>query len=160
LIAASLRVPGVELVIAGDGPDEAALRGQAGGVANIRFLGRVDAARLVEERAAAWAVALPSTWYENAPLALLEAYASGRAVLAAAHGGLLEMVDEDVTGWLVPPGDVDAWEGTLRRVEREHEGLARMGGAARTRAEERYRFEGFVSAYERAYRSVAGLSGP
>ena len=158
LIRAAREVPDVEVVVAGTGPEQDTLQAMAADCDHVRFVGRLDAASLREERSKAWAEVLPSVWYENAPLSLLESYAMGRPVIAAAHGGLLEMVESDETGWLVPPGDDAAWQAALRRVAAEPDALATMGDAARRRLDRDYRFEDCVTSYEALYEETMGLS--
>lgn len=61
------------------------------------------------------ALVLGSIWPENAPLIVLEARAVGCPVIAPAIGGIPEIVEDGVDGWLYPPGDVDALAAALRR---------------------------------------------
>lgn len=65
----------------------------------------------------AWAsvVAVPSTQPEPFGLVAIEAMSAGRAVLAANHGGLSELVEDRITGELLPPGDAVAWRDALLR---------------------------------------------
>lgn len=58
--------------------------------------------------ATARALVLGSRWPENAPLVVLEARAAGCPVIAPAVGGLPELVEPGVDGWLYPAGDADA----------------------------------------------------
>jgi glycosyltransferase involved in cell wall biosynthesis len=154
LVTAAREAPDVEVGIAGRGPLEAELQARAEGIPNVQFLGWLDADALRQELGRAWAVALPSVWYENAPLSLLEAYAAGRPVLASDRGGLPEMVEEEHSGRLVPAGDVTAWTRALRRVAAEPERLAAMGELARARLDRVYDFDDCVEAYLDAYRGV------
>jgi len=101
LVDAARQVPDLELF--GAGPLEAPWRRRAESAPRIHFLGHLGPQALAVERARAWAVAVPSVWYENAPLTVLEAYAAARPVVAAGHGGLAEMVEDGVTGWWAPP---------------------------------------------------------
>ncbi|MDR3390208.1 MAG: glycosyltransferase [Sulfuriferula sp.] len=99
---------GVRLRIAGTGPEEAmlkALAGELGG--DIDFLGFVSGAPLRTLIREARAVVLPSEWYENAPMSVLEAYASGKPVIGARIGGIPEMVHTEKTGALFESGNVN-----------------------------------------------------
>ncbi len=81
------RVPGAQLVLVGDGPDEAELRARARSLEGVRFVGvRTDVPRWL---AAANVVVLPSA-YEGAALAPMEAMASGRSVVATRVEGIQE----------------------------------------------------------------------
>ncbi len=61
------------------------------------------------------ALVLGSIWPENAPLVILEARAVGCPVIAPATGGIPELVQDGVDGWLYRPGDVDQLATVLRR---------------------------------------------
>jgi glycosyltransferase involved in cell wall biosynthesis len=153
LLASAADAKEVEIRVAGSGPLEESLRERFHGE-NIVFLGRLEAGELERERAAAWAIAIPSQWYENAPLSLLEAYASARPVLAAAHGGLLEMVEHEASGWLIEPAAVDAWSSALRRVAASPDALTQMGERGYELARNRYSFDTFLASYLGAYEKL------
>jgi glycosyltransferase involved in cell wall biosynthesis len=62
------------------------------------------------------AVVLPSEWYENAPLSLLESYALGKPVIGARIGGIPEMLIDGETGWSFTSGDALDLADLLKRV--------------------------------------------
>ena len=124
---AACRLAGVPLVVAGDGPDEDALRSSA---PDIRFTGRVDRHELERLRAGAALALVPSRYQEILPLAALEAMAAGLPVVASRAGGLAEIVPEP---GLHPPGDVAAMADRVRALH----GDAAAGEAALTVARER-----------------------
>lgn len=64
-------------------------------------------------RQADWIV-VPSVWWENAPLVVLEAQAAGRPVICSGVGGMAELVEDGVTGLHVPPGDSRSLAETMR----------------------------------------------
>lgn len=95
-----------ELVIAGDGPlsEEVASRCQQ--LQRVRFVGFKTGRekRTLLEKCSALIV--PSIWWEPLGLVLYEAYDFGKPVLAARSGGILDHVQDGVTGWLHDPGDI------------------------------------------------------
>jgi glycosyltransferase involved in cell wall biosynthesis len=101
--------------------------------------------------AAADAVAVPSTRPEPFGLVALEAAAAGLPVVAAAHGGLPEIVRHEQTGLLVEPGSPSALAAALRRLADEPETAAAMGAAAAADVTARFRPEETVAALERHY---------
>jgi glycosyltransferase involved in cell wall biosynthesis len=98
----------------------------------VEFLGHSDDVPAL--LAASDAFVLPSL-FEGTPLALLEAMAAGKAVVTSAIAGVDEVVSDGETGLLVRPGDPDALAEALRRVVGDAELRARLGAAARLRAE-------------------------
>lgn len=80
------------------------------------------------------AVIVPSVWADPCPTVVLEAMAAGRPVVAAASGGILDMVVDGQTGLLVPPGDADALARAMTRILREPETARSFGAAGRDRA--------------------------
>ena len=140
--SAASRVP---VTVVGGGPDEAALRGLAASLAApVTFGGFLSGAALWAEVERCRAVVLPSEWYENAPVSVLEAFARHRPVAGATIGGIPELITEGSTGWQFPSGDVAALADTLRAIrDTAPSRLAEMGQAARayvasTFSEERY----------------------
>ncbi|MDB5379122.1 MAG: glycosyl transferase [Rubritepida sp.] len=137
LIRALERLPGVIVVLAGDvvgreryvGELRALAEGQ--GVADrLRFAGHVSdmpAAMLAAE-----VVVHASTEPEAFGRTVTEAQALGRPVIASDLGGPRETVEDGVTGWLTPPGDVAALSAAIARVlAMPAESLAAIGEAAR-----------------------------
>jgi glycosyltransferase involved in cell wall biosynthesis len=93
----------------------ARLRALAAGEPRIRFRGPIEP----DAHAPLWdsldALVVPSLWWENSPLAVLEALAAGVAVVASRTGGVPEVLPE-AAGALVPPGDVGALRATLESL--------------------------------------------
>ena len=73
--------------------------------------------------AAADHLLVPSLWYENAPLAVIEAAAYGLGVLGSRIGGIPELVREGRTGLLFEPGDDAALAGAMRGLATGEIGL-------------------------------------
>jgi glycosyltransferase involved in cell wall biosynthesis len=108
---------GVQLVIAGEGPDRAPLEQRAHelGIADrVRFLDAQPRRRVVELFRAADATILSSSW-ENFPHTVVEALAVGTPVLAMETGGVGEVVRDGVNGLLVPAGDTGRLADAVRR---------------------------------------------
>jgi glycosyltransferase involved in cell wall biosynthesis len=97
-----------ELVIAGTGPLEDAVRAAAVADPRIRFAGYVSGEDKTALLASGDFLLVPSLWYENAPLAVIEAAAYGLGLVGSRIGGIPELVREGRTGLLFPPGDAGA----------------------------------------------------
>jgi glycosyltransferase involved in cell wall biosynthesis len=118
---------GVPLVVAGDGPQLDELRALGG---DVRFAGRVSPDELAALRRDAAVAIVPSRYAEILPLAALEAMAAGLPVVAAATGGLAEVVPAD---GLYPPGDIPALADRVASLWRSSEAGDRALAAARGR---------------------------
>ena len=129
LPAIAMRLAPTPLLVAGDGPLAVWLEGQAASTPNLRLLGHVDDATLSTLRAAAAVVVVPSLFYEHFCYAVAEALLDRRPVVASAIGAIPELVEHEVTGLLVPPGDAHALAEAARRAltEPAAPGWARAG---------------------------------
>jgi glycosyltransferase involved in cell wall biosynthesis len=102
--------------------------------------------------------ALPSVW-ENFPYALLEAMACGVPVVGTHTGGLPELIEDKVSGLIVPKADPAALAEGLCGLLEDDKMRTRMGDAARKRVEDLYSVERVVPAMLDFYREVCG-GGP
>lgn len=110
LLEAMRGVKKSHLYVAGRGDMEADLQAYARdhGLTNVTFLGHLDKAELIPLIQKAKFAVTPSEWYENYPMAVLEAFACGTAVIGANIGGIPEQVKDGVNGFLFEPGDAGA----------------------------------------------------
>jgi len=108
----------------------------------------------MRQRAAA--VVVPSLFPETFGYAVAEAQLDGRAVVASRIGALVELIEHEVTGQLVPPGDAAALITAVRRTLAEPERARDWGEGARTRAREAFdpatHTRGLLAVYEEAVR--------
>ncbi len=127
------RLPTSQFLVVGDGERRQALEtlaGELGLGASVRFLGwRRDLERVYAD---AWVVALTSR-NEGSPVSLIEAMAAGRPVVATRVGGVPDLVEEGVTGHLVPPGDADALARAMTDLLLDAGRRRAFGQAARAR---------------------------
>ena len=134
-LAAVARIPDVELLVLGDGPERTTLERRAAelGVGErVRFLGAGTRADVLTLFRAVDLALLTSAW-ENLPHTVLEALAVGTPVVATAVGGVPEVVHDGENGLLVPAGDIDAIAGAIERVRHEpglREALAAAAAAS------------------------------
>lgn len=123
----------VSLKIAGTGPESDAMKmlnEELGKPAE--FLGFRSGPDLHELIRNSRAVVLPSEWYENAPMSVLESFALGKPVIGARIGGIPEMIEEGLNGWTFPSGEVSELAEHLKKVRgAAADDLARMGKQAR-----------------------------
>ena len=111
------KAAGVTLKIVGTGPIEAELKTlQTVLAGDVEFLGYRSGTELHDLVRGARAVVLPSEWYENAPMSVLESFALGTPVIGARIGGIPEMVIDELTGWTFESRNVDDLAALLSRV--------------------------------------------
>ncbi len=142
--------------IAGDGPARPELEALARqvGADQIAFLGFQPLAALQTLYAQAQVVVLPSRWYENGPLVILEAYANGTPVVGANIGAIPEFIEEGKTGYLFEANNPDSLRLVLQGGLADPQGLRRMGESARRLVRERYSPDIYVQKLEKILESV------
>ncbi len=143
-----------EMRIAGGGPLRSALEQQARdlGVNDcVEFLGdRSDVARLLADST----VVVHTSDSEGCPNAVMEAMASGRAVVATDAGDIPLLIENGVSGFVVPRGDTDAIAERLSALIGDPGLCARMGEAARAAAVRAFGLQRLVTESLAAYRSA------
>lgn len=147
------------LRIAGTGPEEAPLRELARKIgAKVEFLGYQTGTALHNAIRSARAVVLPSEWYENAPMTILESYALGKPVIGSDIGGIPELIRREETGFIFTSGSMDALAEILQRVSDlpDHQ-LSDMGHNARQWAESEFSQEIYREKMLALYRQL-GIS--
>ncbi len=151
---------GLRLLLAGTGPDEAYLKSLVpAGTDRIEFLGYCTGDRLKQLIREARAVVLPSTWYENAPISVLEAYASGKPVIGAAIGGIPEMVRSE-TGLLFEAGETESLRECLLNVAAMPSGrIQEMGQEARALVSEQFTSERYFDRMRALYEELLPSAG-
>jgi glycosyltransferase involved in cell wall biosynthesis len=160
LLAVVARLPHVTLDVAGTGALQAQLTDRYARCPNIRFLGHLSRESLRERMSRATYSVVPSIWYENNPMSILESFASGTPVIATDIGGIPELVAEGATGFLYRPRDAASLEACLAKAATvEDADLVAMGRRCqelvRTRHGPSTHLEALLATYDRVIRSRA-----
>jgi len=148
--------PAARLTVAGSGPELLrlqALVAELGLQEQVAFSGRIDNAAIPALYAAADCLVNAST-VDNMPISILEAFASGVPVVSTAAGGIPDLVEQGVSGLLVPVGDHQAMTRELLRVLQDAQ-LAAGLRAAGLRQAQRYAWPQVRKQWLDAYRRVA-----
>lgn len=95
----------IEVKIIGDGPLRKTLEDVVSdtAISNVRFFGYLGGNELYDEVKKSIAVVIPSEWYENNPMAVIEAFAMGKPVIGSRIAGIPELVKDNVTGLTFEP---------------------------------------------------------
>ena len=153
-------VPDAYLLIVGEGSRRDALEAQARELRiahRVVFTGRREDVPAVT---AALDVAVLPSYREAQGMVILEAMALSRPVVAANVGGIPEMIQDGVTGLLVPPHDAGALAGAIVRLLTNHPLADTLGRAGHDMVHDRFCIELMVSAVESIYDEGARIVRP
>jgi 2-deoxystreptamine N-acetyl-D-glucosaminyltransferase/2-deoxystreptamine glucosyltransferase len=145
------------LVVVGDGPEREAVERRARS-GRVHFTGFVEHRKIPAVLRHVDLLVL-ATRYEELPSVLVEGMAAGLPVVASRVGGIPTLVDHDVNGLLVPPGDAAALAAAITRLLTEPDTAARLSAAAR-RTAGRYSWPALARRVAAVYRELVTLPGP
>lgn len=114
LVEAWGEIPDFQLVIAGDGPERAALEHMA--MPNVHFLGHCNSDKVTELMQSSRVLVVPSLWYEGFPMSVVEAMSVSLPVVASNIGSLGEIIQPGINGEKFQPGDVPDLIKVLRKI--------------------------------------------
>ena len=137
LIEAAIPLTDVPIYIVGDGeamPEVQRIIEQ-NGCQHIHLLGFKQGDELRELILNSICTVLPSEWYENCPMSVLESYAYGKPVIGADIGGIPELIVDDVDGFLVPSGEQEALRERLLWMSNHKNEAVEMGRIGRRKME-------------------------
>lgn len=157
LLEAVADLPNQRLVIIGDGSERKRLKSMADqlGIA-ATFEGEVSPTNVTAYLAEGRVFVLPAIEGEGLPNAMLEAMAVGLPVIVTDTGGVADGVMDGESGFVVPPGDVDALRDRLKMLCFDDERQKRMGATARAWVQSRYSWDTIISKLETIYGDVSG----
>ena len=150
------------LLIVGEGPDLPRLRAAAS--PNVSFAGWMERNEVSRALASASAAIVPSIWYENCPMSVIEAFAHGTPVLASNIGALGEMVQHGENGFHFAAGDPHDLARLANFLIDRPEQLARAGAGAQAEYEKRFaparNLECLMDIYRETIASKAMMKAP
>jgi glycosyltransferase involved in cell wall biosynthesis len=130
------------LIVAGKGPDRRKLEQKSREDPRIHFTGYLSGDVLRKTIRNALAVIVPSEWYENAPISILESFAYGKPVIGSRIGGIPEMIDDRINGFLFTPRNaVDLKKKLERTLSISDKEIREMGKNARLKVERQFNAE-------------------
>lgn len=145
---------GCRLVILGTGPQEAELKALAGDMKNVEFKGFQTGQALTDYVKNARCVVLPSEWYENGPYSAMEAMAFGKPLIVSNMGGLPELVEDGVNGYIYEK-TADNLAGCIKKLQQLGEEEYRaMAQASLERAKQMFAPISYAEQIERYYEEL------
>ncbi len=146
----------IPLRIVGVGPIEVEAKEYVinNGMQNISFEGYCSGDRLKSLFQGAAFVVMPSEWYENAPMSVLEGFAYGKPIVGSRIGGIPELVIPDCTGLLFEPGNVDDLQLNIVELWGNKAKISTMGSQARARIEHEFSAQRHLSGLLEIYESA------
>lgn len=142
------------LLIIGDGPQKHELHKlvEQSGSDKVEFLGFLDSALVAEQVSKAKALIQPTLMYENSSLSILEAMALGTPVIASNLGGIPELAQDGINGFLVDPGKIESLIEAINQMETfSPEQRLEMGDAGRELVNQKHTWEKHLTGLERIY---------
>ncbi len=140
LIRAFEQLPHVPLKIIGTGPQEQELKDYVSskGLNNIQFLGFKSGDEKWQLLRNSLCLVLPSEWYENFPVTVLEGYMASKPVVASRMGGLPYIIDDGKSGLLFEAGKANELAQKIQRLADNPADAASMGARGRSLSETKY----------------------
>jgi glycosyltransferase involved in cell wall biosynthesis len=164
LVRAAKLLPGdIEIRVAGGDVDGELPRLQRLaadlGVTNLRFLGFQAKAELAELVRGALFTVVPSRWYDNCPMSVLESFAQGKPVIGADIGGIPEQITPEC-GMLFAPGDERELADKMTWLLQHGDERRRMGAAAIARLRTAFGARAHCETLLGIFRELTGVPGP
>jgi glycosyltransferase involved in cell wall biosynthesis len=147
----------IELKIAGSGPLEKQVQEAAMQQSNIEYLGQQPIQEIYRLLSRAQALIFPSLWYEGMPRTIVEAFAQGTPVIASKLGAMATMIEDQVTGLHVEPGNaVSLTNAILWLIDHPHD-LDTMRQAVQKDFQTKYtamqNYDRLLEIYDAAYKT-------
>jgi len=156
LLKAFKDLPEAKLKLIGTGPIEEELKNyqNENAITNVEFLGYKSGSELQELFKNALAVIIPSEWYENAPMSILEAFSYSKCVIGSNLGGIPEMIINNKTGYLFNYSDEQGLKEKINSLAKNPELAISLGKNAKTFANENFSKESHINKLEALYLSL------
>lgn len=153
LIAGAARLlPDVRFVIAGSGPQQHLLEG----IENVHLTGFLTGDKLKQTVAGACAMLVPSVWYENCPLSILESQSLGTPVITANFGGMAELVEDGTDGIRIKELSANALAQAVKDLLSDDGKIITMSENCLAKRGTMMTLESYTDRMEQIYNKLAG----
>jgi glycosyltransferase involved in cell wall biosynthesis len=159
LIDAISKLSKIKLAIIGHGPILDSVKSKIkdlGLEARVQLLGFKSGIELYNIIKKSRFIVIPSEWYENNPYSVLEAMALGKPIIGSEIGGIPELVQEDVNGYLFKYGDSEDLAEKINKLYYDDEKLKKMGMESRRLVETKYTDEVYYNEIMKVYDKCLG----
>lgn len=123
-------------------------------IRNVKFFGFLERKQLIRLVKNSLFTILPSEWYENCPMTILESFALGKPVIGANIGGIPELVEDGSTGMLFDAGNVDDLAEKINYLSNNKNLVVEMGKNARKKVKEEYNEDAHYRRLMEAYKDM------
>ena len=144
----------IQIKIIGDGllREELQRKVKTEGISNVRFFGYMKGKALYQEIKKSLAAILPSEWYENSPMSVIEAFVFSKPVIGARIAGIPELVRDNETGLTVEPGNIEDLSLKIEYLVNNPDKTAEMGENARRFVEQNLNAEKYYQELTEIYK--------
>lgn len=153
---AAMKNKDISHFVVGAGPLEEWLKHKAdeSGLENVRFFGFKQGDELRKLLSESTCVVIPSEWYENCPMTVLEAFAAGRPVIGSDIGGIPELIENNVDGFVFEPGNAESLSDHIKWIWENRSMAREMGLQGRRKVEQKFNVEAHYQGLISIYNSV------
>ena len=152
LAKAAKLLPNISFIIAGNGPDDECLKN----IPNVKMKGFLTGDELNSLIANAKVMILPSVWYENCPLNILETHSFGVPVITMNSGGMAELVEDGKTGLLINEPTPEAAAQAINKCFEDEEFYSILKQNCERRKEEIIEVGDYANILIEKYRQIIG----
>ena len=159
LVKAFSMQPAGNLYIAGDGPEKENIIkfiSDNNLKDRVKMLGFLNSNQIKEYISNCSFVVVPSIWYENCPYSILETLATGKAVIGSKIGGIPELIEQDINGYLYDYDDVDELSKLINKLFTNENLRKKMGVESRKLAEKNYSIDAYYKKLNNYYEELVG----
>ena len=148
-----------KLLIAGDGPEKENIINfinNSNLTDRVKLLGFLNQDQIKEYISKSSFIVVPSIWYENCPYSILETLSMGKPVVASRIGGIPELIEENINGYLYDYNDVESLTKMIEKLFQDKNLRTTLGNNARKIAEEKYSSKAYYKNLMKIYEEVIG----
>lgn len=156
LVEAMKSINNGNLVIAGTGPlkDKLYEKIRKNNISNVKMTGFLDSSKVKELLSRCRFLVIPSIWYENCPMVVLEAMACGKPVIGSDMGGIPELVMDNVNGLIFKNNDINDLIKKINYMNENKKMRFKMGQEGREMVERIYNKDKHVQKIKEIYEEV------